>query len=114
MGELFSSVASERGVPSVGQISSKGISRPIAIGQFISQLGLASLIMSSVKSLVTLLMVRCVSAVMAYLGSGFCLVGYHPMLLGKARETGPIILVMGCSSGSSSRSWSGAFCWLKL
>ena len=63
--QFFSSVASDSGVPSVGQMISKGIVRPIASGQLVSQLGRLSLMMLRVKSLVRRLMVRWGSLVIA-------------------------------------------------
>ena len=77
-------------MPSVGQSSSKGMGGPLSLEfHASSQLGRAVSTAWWVKSLVSRLMVRWGSDVIAYCGSGWGSVGDHPSAMGKASDGGP-------------------------
>ena len=103
--QFLSSVASESGVLSVGHMSSHGMGGPrILWFHASSQLGRAVVIVWWVKSLVSLLMVRWVSDVIAYCGSGWGSRGDHPLAMGNACDGGPRMRTVVASSSSASPS----------
>ena len=96
--QLRSSVASDSGVPRVGQILSKGMGGPLMRDcQLASQLGRFVSTAWCVKSFVRRLMLIWGIFVMAYSGSGWGSAGVQPSAMGKACEGGPMMYTRGGS-----------------